>query len=186
MTSISADTAAAREVARYWWLYLVAAGGWFLFAVIVFRFDWKTVSSISILFGIVMLAAAVMEVISVFTASGWWRLAHGALAIAFGVIGVIAFIHPGNTFAALAAVISFYFIFKGTFDLVIGISEHGEVDLWWLRVAIGIAELLLGFWAAGYFGRSSVLLIVWIGATALTHGISDVLRAFALRKALRA
>ena len=186
MTAASVDSARARDVARYWWLYLVAAGGWFLFAVIVFRFDWTTVSSISILFGIVMLAAAVMELISVFTASGWWRIGHGVLAAAFGVIGVVAFVHPGDTFAALAAVLSFYFIFKGTFDVVVAIAGHGELELWWLRLAIGIAELLLGFWAAGYFGRSVVLLVVWIGATALTRGIGDVLQAFALRKALHA
>ena len=186
MTTAPAGPGAAPEAARFWWLYLVAAGGWFLFAVIVFRFDWTTVSSISVLFGIVMLAAAVMEAISVFTTAGWWRLAHGALAIAFGVIGVVAFVHPGDTFAALAAVISFYFIFKGTFDLVVAVAGHGEVELWWLRLAVGIAELLLGFWAAGYFGRSVVLLVVWIGATALTRGITDVLQAFALRKALHA
>ena len=186
MTSAPVGPGAAREAARYWWLYLVAAGGWFLFAVIVFRFDWTTVSSLSLLFGIVMLAAAVMELLGVFTTAGWWRLAHGALALAFGVIAVTAFVHPGDTFAALAAVLSFYFIFKGTFDIVAGVAGHGEIDLWWLRLAIGIAELLLGFWAAGYFGRSVVLLVVWIGATALTRGITDVLQAFALRKALRA
>ena len=39
---------------------------------------------------------------------------------------------------------------------------------------LGIAELLLGFWAAGYFGRSALLLVVWVGATALTRGISDI------------
>lgn len=186
MTTAPAGSGAAPDAARFWWLYLVAAGGWFLFAVIVFRFDWTTVSSISLLFGIVLLAAAVMELLSVFTTSGWWRLAHGALAIAFGVIAVIAFVHPGDTFEALAAVLSFYFIFKGTFDVVVAVAEHGELDLWWLRLLVGIAELLLGFWAAGDFGHSVVLLVVWIGATALTRGITDVLQAFALRKALRA
>jgi uncharacterized membrane protein HdeD (DUF308 family) len=186
VTTTRLEGGPARDAARFWWLYLVAAGGWFLFAVIVFRFDWETVSSISILFGIVMLAAAVMELVGVFAAVGWWRVAHGALAAAFAVIGVIAFVHPGDTFAALAAVLSFYFIFKGTFDLVVAIAGHGELDLWWLRLAIGVAELLLGFWAAGYFGRSVVLLVVWIGATALTRGITDVLQAFALRRALRA
>ena len=33
--------------------------------------------------------------------------------------GVVAFIHPGDTFLALAAVFSFFLIFAGTFDIII-------------------------------------------------------------------
>jgi uncharacterized membrane protein HdeD (DUF308 family) len=46
---------------------------------------------------------------------------------------------------------------------------------------IGIAELLLGFWAAGNFGHKTVLLLVWVGAAALTRGILDIAAAFRLR-----
>ena len=181
--TVSLSRVEEREAARLWWVYLITGGAWLLLAVIVFRFDWSTVSSISILFGIVMLAAAAAELYSVFTASGWWRLAYAALAIAFAAIGIVAFAHPGNTFAALAGVMSFYFIFKGGFDIALAVAAHGEVDLWWLRLTIGIAEVLLGFWSAGYFGRSAVLLVVWVGATALTRGLNDILAAFAIRAA---
>jgi uncharacterized membrane protein HdeD (DUF308 family) len=133
-----------------------------------------------------MLAAGVTELFGVFTASGWWRLGYALLAIAFLVIGIVAFAHPGNTFAALAGVMSFYFIFKGGFDIALSIAYRDTLDLWWLRLGIGIAELLLGFWAAGYFGRSAVLLVVWVGATALTRGLSDVFAAFAIRAARHA
>jgi uncharacterized membrane protein HdeD (DUF308 family) len=170
-----------QQLARLWWIYLVAAAGWFLLAVIVFRFDWSSVSSIAVLFGLVMLGAAAMEAIRVFTAEGWWRVAHGLLALAFVVIGIVAFVHPGDTFAALAAVMSFYFVIKGGFDIAFGLAGRGQLDAWWLPFSIGIAEVLLGFWAAGYFGRSTVLLVVWVGATALTRGLHDIFTAFAVR-----
>jgi uncharacterized membrane protein HdeD (DUF308 family) len=109
-----------------------------------------------------------------------WKIAHGLLGVLFIVIGVIAFIHPGNTFAALAAVLSFYFIVKGMFDIVVAFMRHGE-DLWWLQLLIGLAELLLGFWAAGNFGNKTILLIVWVGAAALIRGISQIVTAFAVR-----
>ncbi len=47
---------------------------------------------------------------------------------------------------------------------------------------MGIIEISLGFWAAGSFGRSAALLIVFVGAIALTRGITDIVLAFRLRK----
>jgi uncharacterized membrane protein HdeD (DUF308 family) len=39
------------------------------------------------------------------------------LALVFIVAGIFAFVHPGDTFAALAAVFSFFLTFAGTFDV---------------------------------------------------------------------
>ena len=88
-------------------------------------------------------------------AAGWWKLLHAVLALVFIVAGIVAFIHPGNTFLALAAVFSFFLIFAGTFDIIIAISTRHEIEVWWLQLVGGIIELALGFWAAGYYGRSA-------------------------------
>jgi len=166
---------------RVWWLFLITGTLWLLFSIIVFRFDYTTVSAISILFGIFMLAAAVMEVASVFLTGAWRRLLHGVLAVAFLVIAIVSFVHPGDTFTALAAVMSFYFVLKGTFDIVLALATRPENDLWWLGLALGIVEVLLGFWAAGDFGHKVILLVIWVGAAALTRGISEIVFAFQLR-----
>jgi uncharacterized membrane protein HdeD (DUF308 family) len=169
-------------VAQVWWIKLITAAGWLLFAVIVFRFDWTTVSALSILFGIVMIAAAVTQGLSALLATGWWRVAYLLLALAFLVIGIVAFVHPGGTFKALAAVLSFYFIIDGGFTIAVTLARPAEGErLNWLRLFVGIAELLLGFWAAGDFGHRAVLLVVWIGAVALARGFTDIFEAFALR-----
>jgi uncharacterized membrane protein HdeD (DUF308 family) len=192
MTEVGVPAMSAQEresVAQaegLWWLFLVIGILWLLFAIIIFRFDWTTVSSISILFGIAMIGAALTEVIAVFHASGWWRLAYVALALIFGVIAIVAFIHPGDTFRALAGVLSFYFIVKGAFDLIVGIARRSELDLWWATLLLGVAEILLGFWAAGDFGHRTILLVVWVGAAALTRGISEIATAFAVRNAAKA
>jgi uncharacterized membrane protein HdeD (DUF308 family) len=170
------------DAGRVWWLFLVTGTLWLLFSIIVFRFDYTTVSAISILFGILMLAAAVMEVASVLLTHGWRRIGHGALGIAFIVLAVVSFVHPGDTFKALAAVMSFYFVLKGTFDIILAIAQRPENDLWWLGLTIGVAEVLLGFWAAGNFGHKVILLVIWVGAAALTRGISEIVFAFSLRQ----
>ena len=103
------------------------------------------------------------------------------LAAAFIVIGVIAFIHPGNTFKALAAVMSFYFILKGAFTMIVALATRKEAELWWVALLLGLAELLIGFWAAGDFGHRQILLIVWVGVLALLRGISSIVFAFRVR-----
>ena len=68
---------------------------------------------------------------------------------------------------------------------------------WWLLLITGIAwiilsvillrfdytsVLLLGFWAAGYYGRSAVLLIAWVSAFAVIRGVRDIVLAFRVRE----
>jgi uncharacterized membrane protein HdeD (DUF308 family) len=115
-------------------------------------------------------------------ARGWWKLLHAVLVVIFIAAGIVAFIHPGNTFAALAAVFSFFLVFAGTFDIIIAISARREIEVWWLQLVGGIIELALGFWAAGYYGRSAVLLVAWVAAFAIVRGVRDVILAFRVRE----
>jgi uncharacterized membrane protein HdeD (DUF308 family) len=177
--------AAERTLGRVlppWWLMLITGIGWMLVALIVLRFDYTTVNAISILFGIVAIAAGVVEIGVLMLANGWWRLLHLILVVVFIGAGIMAFIHPGNTFAALAAVFSFFLIFAGTFDIIESISARHEVDFWWLQLIGGILLLVLGFWAAGYYGRSAVLLVAWVAAFAIIRGVRDIVLAFRVRE----
>jgi uncharacterized membrane protein HdeD (DUF308 family) len=174
---------AVAEAARYWWLFLVTGIIWLLVSIIILRFDYKSVAAISILFGVIVLFFGVNELFAVFATHGWWRIGHGLLGVIFVVIGIVAFVHPGDTFRALAAVISFFFIFKGFFDIIVSIATKEESSVWWLLLTAGIVEVLIGFWAAGYYGRSAVLLVAWVGISALFRGITEIVFAFKLRSA---
>jgi uncharacterized membrane protein HdeD (DUF308 family) len=183
-TMISAATR-ERMLARVlppWWLMLITGIAWMLVGLIVLRFDYTSVSAISLLFGFVALAAGVMEIMVMILAAGWWKLFHIVLAIVFIVAGIVAFVHPGDTFEALAAVFSFFLIFAGTWDIIVSISTRHEIEVWWLQLVGGIIELALGFWAAGYYGRSAVLLIAWVAAFAVIRGVRDIVLAFRIRE----
>jgi uncharacterized membrane protein HdeD (DUF308 family) len=104
------------------------------------------------------------------------------LAVVFFIAGIVAFIHPGDTFAALAAVFSFFLIFAGTFDIIVAVSTRREIEVWWLQLVGGIIEVVLGFWAAGYYGRSAVLLVAWVAAFTLIRGVRDIVLAFRIRE----
>jgi uncharacterized membrane protein HdeD (DUF308 family) len=168
----------ARRVLPPWWLFLVTGIGWTVVGIIVLRFDYTSVRAISILFGIVALAAGLLELAMTTLADGWWKLLYAVLAVAFIASGIIAFIHPGDTFVALAAVISFFLVFAGTIDIINAIAARKEIEVWWLQLIGGIIELALGFWAAGYYGRSAVLLVAWVAAFAVIRGVRDIVLAF--------
>src|SRR5262245_37076448 len=109
------------EAAKLWWLFLLTGIAWLLFSIIVFRFDYTTVSAISILCGIVCIVAGVNEFFAIAVTTRWWKVLHALLGVIFIVIGFFAFASPGNTFAALAAVFAFFLLFKGVFDIVVAI-----------------------------------------------------------------
>jgi uncharacterized membrane protein HdeD (DUF308 family) len=163
-----------------WWIPLITGSLWIVFALIVFRFDYTTVSAISILLGCVCLAGALFQAVAAFATHGWWRVLNIGLAVLFAIIGVVAFVHPGNTFSALATIFAFYLLLRGTVDIVVAIVLRG-VELWWIGLISGTIQILLAFWAAGDFGHKAFLLVVWVGASALTHGIVQIVTAFRLR-----
>ena len=165
-----------------WWSFLITGIAWMVVSLIVLRFDYTSVSSIALLFGFVALAAGFAEIAMAFLAPGWWKLLKAVLAVAFIATAIVSFVHPGNTFMALAAVFSFFLVFAGAFDIIYGISARRESDAWWLQLVGGIIELALGFWAAGYYGRSAVLLVAWVAAFALIRGVRDIVLAFQVRQ----
>ena len=187
MTTAAAsfESAAERQLGRVlppWWLLLITGLGWSLVGLILLRFDYTSVHAISLLFGFVGIAAGLMEIVMIFMAAGWWKLLNAVLAFAFLAAGITAFVHPGNTFTALAAIFSFFLIFAGTFDIIMSIAARHEIEVWWLQLIGGIIEVFLGFWAAGYYGRSAVLLIAWVAAFAIIRGVRDFVLAFRVRE----
>ena len=165
-----------------WWLFLFTGIGWTIVGLIVLRFDYTSVSAVSILFGCVAIAAGVLEIFALILAAGWWKLLYGVLAFAFIAAGVVAFIHPGDTFKALAAVVSFFLVFAGTFNIIMSIAARKEISVWWVQLIAGIIEPRPDSGGRARIGRSAVLLIAWVAAYTLIHGVTDIIRAFQIRE----
>jgi len=99
--------------------------------------------------------------------------------VIFVATGVVAFFTPGDTFVSLAAVISFYFIFAGIWNVISSLSMR-QVSGWWLQLVSGLVELGLGYWAAGSFRVSANLLVAFVAAIALIRGVTQISLAFSL------
>ena len=168
-------------VTNKWWLPLLTGIAWLIVSVVIFRFNYSTVTAVAVVFGIVALGSAANDVLLASISTKGWRIFYLLLAALSVAVGIVSFIHPGDTFVALAALISFYLIFRGTFDLIQAFSFNSKLPGWWLLVISAIAELLIGFWAAGSWNTSVVVLVAWVGAAALIRGIAQIVAAFQLR-----
>lgn len=164
-----------------WWIPLVTGVAWLVVSVLIFRFDYTTVTAVGVLFGLVAIASSANEVMLAAISTTGWRIAHLLFAALSFAVGIISFVHPGDTFVALAALVSFFLVFRGSFDVIQAFSLSRYLPGWWLLLITGIAELLIGFWAAGSWDLSAVVLVAWVGAAALMRGLTEIVAAFQLR-----
>jgi uncharacterized membrane protein HdeD (DUF308 family) len=190
MTATQARVAVPRAAAaedlrpsRYWWLFLVTGILWLLLGIVVFRFDLTSVTAVGAAVAVLCLAAGVNEFMAMGASEGGWKVARGILGGIFLITGTVALLYPNRTFVTVAAIFSFFLLFKGSFDIVAALMTRHETDVWWLGLIGGIFEVLLAFWAAGAFGREAVLLIAWVAAAALIRGVTEIVLAFRLRAA---
>jgi uncharacterized membrane protein HdeD (DUF308 family) len=165
-----------------WWLYLLGAAGWFILAFLVLNWKLASVWAVAIFAAIVFITGGVIEFIVAAVAPSWKWL-HALMGIVSIAAGIIAIAWPGETFVVLAAILAWYLLIAGFFDLVVGFMVRDVNDQWWLQVLLGIAEILVGFWAIGYTGRSVALLVIWVAAVAIARGLADIFVAFGLHDA---
>lgn len=171
----------AESASRFWWLYLITGVLWLWVTLIILRLNLDTVYAISILFGFVAIGAGINEFLAMGASTRGWQIVHGVLGVVFIAAGIVAFFRPEGTFVALASIVAWVLLFKGIFDIVLSFMVQ-PAHLWWVGLIVGVAEVLLAFWAAGYFRGSAFLLVVWVAALTLTRGITEIVLAFRLRR----
>jgi uncharacterized membrane protein HdeD (DUF308 family) len=178
-----ATAAISRERSIFpWWLFLVVGIAWLVFAWVVLSFDYRTVWAVAIWTGAALIGMGVTSFVAAALLEGGWKFLGYLAGVAGIVVGILCFAWPGQTFLALAALVGWYLLFKGIFDIVIAFGSRPVYDLWWLTFIAGILEIALGFWAIGSDEGSITLLVVWVAATALVHGITDMFLAFQVKR----
>jgi uncharacterized membrane protein HdeD (DUF308 family) len=113
-------------------------------------------------------------------AKNWWMvLLRGIAAIVFGVL---AFAWPGLTLLTLVIIFGAYALVDGVVALIAAFSGGAKpAPTWWLIVA-GIAGIVAGIATFVWPGITALVLIVFIGAWSIVHGIFEIVGAIKLRK----
>jgi uncharacterized membrane protein HdeD (DUF308 family) len=170
---------AVRGLTSSWWLFLIIGILWILFGMFVLSYNVGSLLALAAFAGVTFLATGVTQVLTAGRVQEWrWLyLVGGVLSI---LAGIMALVWPGRTLLVLAGILAWFLVFKGIVDIVGALSVHGR-PYWWLGLILGVLELLLGIWAAGYPGRSLFVFVNLVGVYAIFYGFTELFAAFDLR-----
>src|SRR5687767_2293078 len=108
----AATSGSARDLASFWWLWLVVGVAWVAAALVVLQFDQASITTIGWIVGIMFVASGVQQLVlaAVGEHMRWLFAIFGLLFLA---AGVVCFINPEETFAGLADILGFLFLIVG-------------------------------------------------------------------------
>jgi uncharacterized membrane protein HdeD (DUF308 family) len=171
-----------RGISRLWWLWIVFGVGWTIVGLVILQFDDASVTTVGVIVGLMFLVTGLQQfaIATLVTRMRWLYVLFGVL---FVVSGVISLISPENTFAALADILGFLFLIVGIFWLIQAFVSREMNDLWWVNLLAAILLIILAFWTGGqFFIEKAYVLLVFAGIWSLMQGITDIIRAFQVKK----
>jgi uncharacterized membrane protein HdeD (DUF308 family) len=114
-------------------------------------------------------------------AKNWWAMSLRGLA---GILfGIITFLAPGISLAALVLLFGAYAFADGVLAIVSAVRRRGT-DRWWLLLLEGLVGIAAGVLTILWPGITALALLYVIAAWALVTGAFEIAAAIRLRKAI--
>ena len=177
-----ADTvrAGAREVSAVWWWSLPLGALWIWFGTFVLSYRVESLPAVAAFAGVAFLGGGITQLVvaSRVPTMRWLSILGGVLGISAGLVTLA---WPGITLYVVSILVAWYLIAFGSLHLVSALAGP-KLPLWWTGLLLGIAELVLGVWAARSWEHSLVTLVTLVGVWAICRGVSEIFAAFTLRQ----
>jgi uncharacterized membrane protein HdeD (DUF308 family) len=111
----------------------------------------------------------VNDAMSALLAENWWAIAlRGALAIAFGLIGLLL---PEVTLLALVLLFAAYMLLDGILAIIAGVRAARRHDRWGWLIVEGVVDLVAGVIAVVWPLITIVAFVFLLGAWAIVSGV---------------
>jgi uncharacterized membrane protein HdeD (DUF308 family) len=111
----------------------------------------------------------------------WWAVALRGLA---GILfGIITFVAPGISLAALVLLFGAYAFADGVLAIVSAVRRRGA-DRWWLLLLEGLVGIAAGILTLLWPGITAIALLYVVAAWALVTGAFEIAAAIRLRKVI--
>jgi uncharacterized membrane protein HdeD (DUF308 family) len=177
------DTArtGVRAVSGTWWWYLILGVLWIWFGMFVLSYRVGSLAAVAAFVGVACLFGGVTQLVVASRAPGW-RWLYIVVGILGVVAGILTFVWPGVTLYVVSIFVAWYLIVFGIMHLVSALVGP-KLPWWWTGLLLGVAELVLGVWAARSWQRSLLTLVTLVGVWAIFHGVNEIFAAFAVRQA---
>jgi uncharacterized membrane protein HdeD (DUF308 family) len=173
---------ALKGISGLWWLWLVFGIAWVIVGLVILQFDQASITTVGVIVGLMFLGTGAQQ-FTVAMLADRLRWLYAIFGVLFVAAGVIALISPENTFAALADVLGFLFLVVGVFWVLQALVSRESNELWWLGLTAGILMIVLAFWTGGqFFIEKQYVLLVFAGIWSLMQGLTDIVRAFMIRR----
>jgi uncharacterized membrane protein HdeD (DUF308 family) len=115
-----------------------------------------------------------------FLRRSWWLLLlRGLAAIAFGVI---LWVQPGISLAALVLLFGAYCMADGIFAVWTAIAGAKDSEQWWLLLLVGLLGIGIGILTFVAPGVTALALLFYIAIWAIATGVLEIAAAIRLRK----
>jgi uncharacterized membrane protein HdeD (DUF308 family) len=115
-------------------------------------------------------------------ARNWWAIVlRGVAGIIFGIL---AFVMPVATLAALVLLFGAYALVDGVFNIIAAITGRTGGQPWWMLILAGVVGIAAGLVAFFMPGITAVALTYVIAAWAVVIGVLEVVAAIRLRKVI--
>jgi len=184
--AISPQTLAQEvELLRGQWKWFLALGiALVVFGTVAIGNAVVATKAATVLFGFLLLAAGVSEIVSSFFAGRWsGTLVHLLIGVLYAVVGLIVVDHPENAAIQLTLIIAIFLIFGGIFRIVFALSER--FTGWGWVLLNGAVTLLLGMLVYKQWPYSGVWIIgLFIGIEMIFNGWAWVMLALGLKQGL--
>ncbi len=113
----------------------------------------------------------------------WWLLLlRGVAAILFGVL---AWVLPGASLAALVLVFGAYALVDGVLGVWVALQSRKENDHWWLLLLVGLLGIGAGVLTFAVPGLTALVLLFYIAVWAIATGVLEIATAIRLRKEIQ-
>lgn len=179
----------SKQAVRYWWLMLLIGLALVVLGILVFAYPAQSYTSMAVIFGWVILASGVLEVVLSATSDHFitgrgWMLAGGVIQI---ILGLILVFNVALSAAILPVVLGFWLLFRAFSTIGLGGDMRAlEITGSGWTILCGVLLLLCALWVLFrplVFGTAVV--VAWVGVGLLFGGMAALSLAFQLRASHR-
>jgi uncharacterized membrane protein HdeD (DUF308 family) len=176
------ERAVLKGVSSLWWIWLVMGVAWSIVGLVILQFDEASITTVGLIIGFMFIGSGLQQLtLSSFADELRWL--YVLFGLLFLICGFVALFNPEDTFAAVADVLGFLFLVVGVFWIIGAFATRSTNELWWVGLVAGILMVALAFWTSGqFFIEKQYVLLVFAGIWALLHGVTDLVKAFQVRR----
>jgi hypothetical protein len=168
----------AEQVAKDWWLYLIAGITSMIFGALILSVDWS-VDGLAAFVGTLFIIQGAAYVVTR-PLDGGTRSTNLIAGLAGIVAGIVLLAWPDRGLYTLAVFAGIWIVTSGLIHIV-GAFVNRFAPHWWLVLLLGLIEVPIGIWAMRRPGLTLAVIVTLTGAWAVVTGIWQILLAFEVR-----